>query len=152
MKYRKIFLVAVSVCIALAVTSCDQLMSSLFGTNIEARILAFEKTLNTEDRSDILDHIHPDMKNRNQLKDPTVIDVSYLSYSNHPFTIGAPDVDGNIAVCSYLDGNGATGTIEFTMALDGYDYKILKLKLTLENYTDPLEFKRLLEKAAEENI
>ena len=143
MNHRKILLAAIAVCTVFAITSCDQLLSSLFGTTIEAQIAAFEETLNKEDREGILDHIHPDMKNRNQLKDPTVIDVSYIGYANHPFKFSNPEVDENdVAVYDYLDGNGATGTVEFAMALDGYDYKILRLKVTLDNVAESLEFKR----------
>ena len=150
MKYKNIILAAVAALTVLAVTSCDELLSSLFGVSIEERITAFEATLNTTERTDILDHIHPDMKNRKQLNDPDIILGSSLDYFNHVFEIGVPSVDdADVATCSYLDGNGATGTIEFAMALDGYDYKILRLTLTLDN-VDPedafLEFKRLLER------
>lgn len=148
MKFKKIIFAAVAALFAFTVTSCDELLSSLFGVSIEERITAFETTLNTPDRPNILDHIHPDMQNRNQLNDKTAIDVSPLGYANHDFEIGAPVVDdANVATCSYVDGNGATGTIVFTMALDGYDYKILNLTLTLDNAgpdDEPFELRRLL--------
>jgi len=146
MKNKNILLALLAVCIALAVTSCDQLFSSLFGTSIEARIDAFEQTLNMEDRSDMLNHFHPEMNNYNQLKDLDIFEDSYLAYANQPFTISSPEVDENdVAVCSFQHTD-ATGTIEFTMALDDYDYKILKLKLTLDDVPEPLELKRLLER------
>jgi hypothetical protein len=142
MKCKKIILLAVATILAFTITSCAALLSSLFGVSIEDQIVAFEDTLNTPDRTDILDHIHPEMLNRDQLNDPAVIDVSPLGYANQPFTFGTPNVgDNDVAVCSYLDGNGATGTIEFAMALDGYDYKILKLTLTVN--ADVFELKRL---------
>lgn len=128
-----------------AVTSCEELLG---GVSIEERISAFEATLNTADRADILDHIHPDMKNRDQLNDETIIDVSPLGYANHDFDFGAPVVsDDDVASCSYTDGNDVAGQIVFVMALDGYDYKILQLTLTLDNAgpdDEPFELKRLL--------
>jgi hypothetical protein len=142
MKYARMILIVLPFFAVLALTSCEELLSSLFGTSIEDRIIAFEKTLNTAERTDILDHIHPDMKNRDQLKKPEVIEGSPIDYANHDFEFGSPSVDDKIATCSYLDGNGATGEIVFVMALDGYDYKILELKITVLDTT--IEFKRLL--------
>lgn len=147
MNYKKIILPLIAVLVVLTITSCEDLLRSLFGVSIEERIVAFEKTLNTPDRTDILDHIHPDMKNRDQLKDPKVIDDSPLSYNNADFSFGEPLVsDANVATCSFRHAN-ATGTIELTMALDGLSYKILKLKLTLDDAppdVPPFELKRLL--------
>jgi hypothetical protein len=146
MNSKKIFFVVAAALLTFTLTSCEDLLSSLFGVSIEDRIIAFENTLNTAERTDILDHIHPDMKNRDQLNDETVIDVSPLGYANHDFDIGAPVVnDANVATCSYTDGNDTVGTIVFAMDSDGYDYKILKLTLTLDaNPDDPFELKRLL--------
>ncbi len=142
MKHRKILLVLLAAGVVLLLGSCDQLMSSLFGVSIEARIDAFEDTLNTEDRADILDHLHVDMRNRQQLADPTVIDASPLGYANEPFVIGAPEVDDNdVAVCSFQHIN-ASGTIEFTMKREGLDYKILRLKLSLNDGDTTLDFRR----------
>jgi len=153
MKCKKIFSLAAAALVAFTLTSCEALLSSLFGVSIEDRINRFEATLNTPDRTDILDHIHPDMKNRNQLNDPEVLSGSPLDYFNHDFEIGEPEIDADdVATCSFLNGSGATGVIEFAMALDGYDYKILRLTLTLDNVAPEdafLEFKQLLEKAAE---
>lgn len=150
MKIKTIFLCVSAVILVFAVSSCDDLLSSLFGVSIEERIAAFETTLNTAERTDILDHIHPDMKNRKQLNEPLVIDDSPIAYANHDFEIGAPTIDDqNVATCSYLDGNGAEGEIVFEMALDGYDYKIKRLTLTLDNVPPEnafLEFKRLFSK------
>ena len=87
------------------------------------------------------------MRNREQLNDETVIDVSPLGYSNHDFKFGPPAISDDMATCTYLDGNDATGDIVFTMALDGYDYKILTLKITLDSAgpdDEPFELKRLL--------
>ncbi len=132
MKYRKITLAVVTVALIFGLTSCQQLLVSLFGTTIEEQISAFQATLNTDDRSDILDHIHPDMANYQQLADPQTFIDSPLYYGYQPFTFGPPTVDkNNVAVCSFLN-DVATGTITFTMALDGYDYKILKLNITLD--------------------
>lgn len=143
MNCKKIILPLVAAALVLTFTSCEELLRSLFGVSIEERIVAFEKTLNTADRADILDHIHPDMKNRDQLKDPEVIDKSPLGSSNAEFDFGDPVVnDANVATCRFLNGHGATGTIEFTMALDGYDWKILKLYLTVGD--NAFELKRLL--------
>ncbi len=145
MKYKKIIFVAVAALLVFSVTSCEELLSSLFGVSIEERITGFEATLNTADRTDILNHFHPLMENRNQLNDPAVIDDSPLRYANHDFSFGTPDIDdSNIATCSFLNGQGATGTIVFTMDLDGYDYKILKLTLTLDAGGEPFELMRLL--------
>lgn len=153
MSCKKIILPLVAIALVFTVTSCEDLLRSLFGISIEDQINAFEATLNTADRTGILDHIHPDMKNRDQLNDPLVIDESPLGYANHDFEFGEPVVsDVNVATCSYLDGNGATGTIEFTMALDGYDWKILKLYLTLDNAPvgeEVFELKLLWAEAAE---
>ena len=147
MNCKKIILPLVTAALVLTFTSCEELLRTLFGVSIEDRIVAFEKTLNTSDRTDFLDHIHPDMKNRDQLKDLQVIDDSPLGYSNADFSFGEPVIsDTNVATCSFESANG-TGTIEFTMALDGYDWKILKLYLTLPNAPPDenfFELKRLL--------
>ena len=152
MKLKIIIPAIVTAFLIFSMASCDQFLNSLLGVSIEDRIAEFQETLNTEARDNILDHIHPEMKNRNQLKDEKVIDESPLAYANQPFKFGAPVVsDDDVATCSFSNGNDAEGTIEFAMSLDGYDYKILKLKLTLDNAPpgdEVFELKRFLERKA----
>lgn len=145
MKHRKILLVLLAAAVVLLLGSCDQLMSSLFGVTIEGRIESFRAALNEENRDDMQEHFHPDMTNYQQLADPKVFDGGPLAYANSTFVFGVPDVEDDVAVCSYLDGNGATGTIEFTMKRDGLNYKIFKLKLTLDSSSTVYELKRVLE-------
>ena len=54
MKYTKLFLIVAVAIFALTISSCEELLSSLFGVSIEDRISAFQDTLNTADQQDIL--------------------------------------------------------------------------------------------------
>ena len=143
MKYGKIALLITAALFTLTLTSCQMLMDLLFGdtvtVTIAERIAAFEESLNVQDQPNILDHIHPDMRNSDQLKDPLVIGVSPLDYSNHDFIIGEPDInqETNVATCTFENGNGATGVIEFAMKLDDTEYKILRFTLTITGASGP---------------
>ena len=135
MRIGRIALLFMVVVAAIGLTSCQELLDMLLGGGIEIsdQIAAFETTLNSADRADIRTHFHPGMTGYQQLADAAVFDTGPLSYANADFDFGTPDVNAsNIATCTYSDGNGATGTIVFTMVLDGSDYKINKIVLTVQ--------------------
>ena len=135
-----------AILLVFGLVSCDLLMS-LFdvgletGTTIVERIEAFETDLNEEDRSYIAaTHFHPDMQNIDQLAQSDTLTTGPLSYANSPYTLGEPVVvttgTTERATVSFENFYGATGTIVFVMELDGTDYKIRRLTLTLDNVED----------------
>ena len=143
MKIGKIALLIMVAGVSIGLTSCQALLDMfLSGSGIEIadQITSFEATLNGADRADIRTHFHPDMTGYQQLADDAVFDTGPLSYANADFDFGTPTVDSNnVATCTYLDGNGATGTIVFTTLLDGADYKIKKIVLTIQTTEYVLE-------------
>ncbi len=142
MKFGRIALLILVGVSVIGLTSCEALLNMLFGGGIEIadQIESFETTLNRANRADILTHFHPDMTGYQQLADPEVIDAGPLSYAHADFEFGTPVVDGNdIANCTFLNGDGAAGTIVFTMVLDGSDYKINKIVLTISKVEYVLE-------------
>ena len=138
-------LVAITLILVVGLTSCEFLMDMLGftsqeGVTAEERINLFESALNSADRSNLRNHFHPDMLNYDQVADDVVIATGPLSYANAPFIIGAPSIVGDVATSSFENFWGATGTVVFTLLLDGLDYKIRRLVLTLDvdpttNYT-----------------
>ena len=148
MKYGRIALLIMAAAMMLALVSCEDLMNMLFGdtvtVTIAQRITAFETTLNGADRTGILDHLHVNMASRQQVAALDYWELGQLAYDYAPFTFGTPTVDENgVATCTYDAGNG-TGEIVFTMALEGTEYKILKLVLTIDGVSaPPYELKRL---------
>ena len=144
MKLKRIGFLVCVVALAFTLSSCEELLKMLLadsGITIEEQIDGFEVTLNGVDRTDLLTHFHPvEMVSYQQLADDEVFDIGPLSYANAAFEIGVPTVDAyDVATCDYLDANGATGTIVFTMALDGSDYKIKKFVLTINTVSYVIE-------------
>lgn len=138
----RLFVLAVLTVALLA--SCEQLLNMLLsssGVTIAERIQQFEADLNAADRSNIQKNFHPSMANYYQLSDPAVLEDGPLSSVNKTFNIGTPDIDGTYVTATFSH-KYASGTIDLTMALDGDDYKIKRLDVTISQTTYTL--KRLL--------
>ena len=133
-------------------TSCDILMSLLSpveGVTVAERINLFESDLNIDDRSAefVQKHFHPDVESFDQIQAEITTTYSPLRYTHHDFQIDEPSSvvesgDTQIATCTFSDAD-ADGTMVFTMKLDGENYKILKLVVTIEGSADEFVIQRL---------
>jgi hypothetical protein len=145
MKHRRLVLLIAVITMAFALTSCQALIDLILGRNtvtvsIEERITMFQETLNQQDRTGILNHLHEDMESL-----PNVADLSYweipFPYAYNPYAFTLQQIDANdVATYTYEDQNG-TGIIEFTMKLEGTEYKILRIYRTLDGSPDVYELK-----------
>lgn len=147
MTLKKIALILMAIGILFGLTSCEDLLQGLLGggVTIQEQITAFQGSLNAaaRDAEVLRSHLHPDMLNYQQLADLQVWEDGSLSSAYADFTFGAATVGANdVATCTYSAGNG-TGTIEFSMRLDGSDYKILRIELTIDGVAgDPYVLER----------
>ncbi len=134
-------------------SSCDLLMSLLDlgdgGVTVTERINLFEEDLNKEDRSQLVaTHFHPeDLDSFDQMLAEITVSTSPFRYSNAPFVIGEPSSidtvgDAEVATCDFSNGFAVAGTVVFTLKLDGADYKIRRIVLTIEGASEEYVIER----------
>ena len=122
---KKGVIIAAVVLVSLMLAGCPGLPEPV---SIEERINLFEKDLN--DGKDLQGHFHPELLDYENIADEEVFKSGPLSTTNAPFNISEPVITGDVASCTFYN-TASDGMMEFTMKLDGYDYKILKLMVTV---------------------
>ncbi len=136
---------AVLVLIAFGMLSCE-LFEPEIGVEMKERVEKFEDALNKENRDDIYKQFHPDVEDRDKIKDDEVFDTGPLTYDYEPFEFKDIEVDEEKEeVTSEMhNDNGNVGTATFKMELDEeYDYYILEFKL--ETDSDDYTIKTLIQ-------
>ena len=126
----------------LALPGCELLLGLLGGASVtnSERIQQFEDALNTQSRSGMQAHLHPDMLNYAQLADADVWDSGPLSYTNQPFAISVTEesVAAGVTRMSGTLTHAFAADLELIIDLedksDG-DAAILKLQLPSVSYT-----------------